>query len=201
MVVFAQSFTKGPISNTSFREGTGASFIRTDRQLFFHSIRNLFSPFQLTNNGKKPASTVVNYTAGIVAMLCAIGLRNAKPAGNYPKLEQLQNPATSGISIYSFVIFFCRCEAFKQEWFEVAGYSLLQPPNEWNAPINYCTFKLQRTRLKKEIVRTSSSISAYRGPGRFSSDFWPIMNSCGWWQRRWGMLKCVRHVCFPLVFP
>ena len=36
---------------------------------------------------------------------------------------------------------------------------------------------------KKE--RTSSSISAYRGSVRFSSEFWPIMDPCGCWQRRW----------------
>ena len=65
MLVFAQSFTKGPISasNTSFRGRTGASFTLTNRPLLFHCIRNLFSPFQL--NTAKPASVVVNYTAGM----------------------------------------------------------------------------------------------------------------------------------------
>ena len=65
MLVFAQSFTKGPISalNTSFRERTGTTFTPTNRPLLFHSIRNFFSPFQLTNTAK-PASIVVNYTPG-----------------------------------------------------------------------------------------------------------------------------------------
>ena len=72
LLVFAQSFTKGPISasDTSFRERTGASFTRTNRPLLFHSIRNLFPPFQLTNTAK-PASSVVEYTAG-----CRSDMRN-----------------------------------------------------------------------------------------------------------------------------
>ena len=40
--------------------------------------------------------------------------------------------------------------------------------------------------LKKERVYVyCSSTSAYRGSGRLSSRFWPIMNSCRWWRGRW----------------
>ena len=74
MLVFAQSFTKGPISalNTSFRERTGTNFTPTNRPLLFHSIRNFFSPFQLTNIAK-PASIVINYTLG-----CRNGMRSRR---------------------------------------------------------------------------------------------------------------------------
>ena len=67
MLVFAQSFTKGPISasNTSFRERTGTSFTPTSRALLFHSIRNLFFAISAVTNTAKPASIVVNYTSGM----------------------------------------------------------------------------------------------------------------------------------------